>query len=124
MPSLVRLVLTVVLVAACREPAAPAPADAGGASPPSTPPAADPDPPAADPAPRGCTVDADCGDGVCEGEGCDAGAGTCAPRERMCTRDLQTYCGCDGRTFQASGSCPGARFRHRGACEGDPPGPI
>jgi hypothetical protein len=34
----------------------------------------------------------------------------------MCTRDLRTYCGCDGQTFQSSGSCPGKRFANPGEC--------
>lgn len=66
-----------------------------------------------------CTSAADCASGVCEGEGCGSNEGRCAPEDRMCTRDLQAYCGCDGETFRASGSCPGRRFEHRGACEGD-----
>jgi hypothetical protein len=36
--------------------------------------------------------------------------------ERMCTRDLAEYCGCDGQTFTGSGSCPGGRYAYRGAC--------
>lgn len=68
----------------------------------------------------GCTVDADCGEGMlCEGEGCDPGQGLCVPKARACTRDLRPYCGCDGKTFRSSGSCPGARFAHKGPCEGD-----
>ncbi len=68
----------------------------------------------------GCSTNDDCpADHVCEGEGCEPGAGTCAPKSRMCTRDLQPYCGCDGVTFRNSGSCPGARFSARGPCEGD-----
>jgi hypothetical protein len=27
-----------------------------------------------------------------------------------------TYCGCDGKPFQASGSCPKRTYKHRGAC--------
>jgi len=71
------------------------------------------------PAPAGgaCTTNADCDRGVCEGEGCGEMTGKCAPTERMCTRDLQTYCGCDGIEFSGSGSCPGARFSKRGRCE-------
>lgn len=64
-----------------------------------------------------CTTDADCGDGICEGVGCGEMEGRCVARDRMCTRDLASYCGCDGATFQNSGSCPGARFAYRGACE-------
>jgi len=65
-----------------------------------------------------CDSDADCGtEEVCEGLGCGAGEGRCDARERVCTRDLALYCGCDGVEFQASGSCPGARFAYRGPCE-------
>lgn len=70
---------------------------------------------------KACTTNADCGDGqVCEGEGCGENEGLCMPKDRMCTRDLVTYCGCDGATFQGSGSCPGQRFARRGACEQPP----
>ena len=66
---------------------------------------------------RACNTDADCGDGICEGEGCGDMQGRCAPKTgRMCTRDLRTYCGCDGQTFQGSGSCPGKRFAKTGEC--------
>ncbi|NVB42973.1 hypothetical protein G6O69_34445 [Pseudenhygromyxa sp. WMMC2535] len=65
-----------------------------------------------------CDSDADCGDAqVCEGVGCEAGQGRCVSTERMCTRDLATYCGCDGAEFQSSGSCPGKRYAYPGACE-------
>ncbi|MCB9715816.1 MAG: hypothetical protein H6712_18255 [Myxococcales bacterium] len=74
----------------------------------------------------GCLSDADCGDGrVCEGLGCtDDQPGTCAPSERMCTRDSQAYCGCDGQTFRASGSCPGRRYAAKAPCEGASPSPA
>ena len=63
-----------------------------------------------------CTKTADCGAGeVCEGEmGCDK-TWTCKP-ERPCTRDLRSYCGCDGKTFSASGACPGAKYSKKGGC--------
>jgi hypothetical protein len=84
----------------------PSTADPGIVEQPGTPAAAKP-----------CNTDADCGDGICEGEGCGDMQGRCAPKTgRMCTRDLQTYCGCDGQQFQASGSCPGKRFSKRGEC--------
>ena len=55
--------------------------------------------------------------GMCEGQGCGAGApGRCAAARRACTKDLRPYCGCDGKTFRSSGSCPGRRFAHPGAC--------
>jgi hypothetical protein len=64
-----------------------------------------------------CDVDADCGEGQeCEGVGCEAGQGRCVDDNRMCTRDLATYCGCDGKPFQSSGSCAGARYAYRGEC--------
>lgn len=63
-----------------------------------------------------CNTDADCGEGVCEGLGCGEGEGVCAPKQRMCTRDLRTYCGCDGAEFRSSGSCPGKRFANEGPC--------
>lgn len=66
----------------------------------------------------GCLSDADCeGGGTCEGEGCDNDQlGTCGAPDRMCTRDAQMYCGCDGENFRGSGSCPGRRYAHRGEC--------
>lgn len=64
-----------------------------------------------------CLTAAECGSGICEGEGCGPDTpGTCAPRNRACTRDLRAYCGCDGVTFRTSGSCPGRRFAARGEC--------
>jgi len=63
-----------------------------------------------------CTEASQCASGICEGEGCSAEKGRCASKVAPCTRDLVTYCGCDGRTFQASGSCPRQRYAHRGAC--------
>ncbi|MCX4246707.1 hypothetical protein [Paraliomyxa miuraensis] len=68
---------------------------------------------------QGCLSDADChdGGGVCEGQGCGPDQpGTCAPADRICTRDSQAYCGCDGQTFRASGGCPGQRYASRGEC--------
>ena len=66
---------------------------------------------------RTCTSSADCGeDEMCIGdEGCDV-AWTCQPM-RPCTRDLRVYCGCDGQTFEGSGSCPPRPFASRGPCE-------
>ena len=66
-----------------------------------------------------CLVGDECSSGTCEGLGCgDDAPGKCVPRARGCTRDLRSYCGCDGKTFQASGSCPGRRFSARAKCEG------
>ncbi len=63
-----------------------------------------------------CSEATQCASGICEGEGCGAEQGRCAAKVSPCTRDLVTYCGCDGRTFQASGSCAGKRYARRGAC--------
>jgi hypothetical protein len=115
-----RLALALGLVLATCKGAAPVQdADAGAPTPS---PASDdgvesPPPVSESPPPSGCNDDTDCSGGICEGEGCGPGEGTCQPRDRMCTRDLRPYCGCDGHTFQSSGSCPGKRFAHRGACE-------
>ena len=65
-----------------------------------------------------CDSDADCGEGMlCEGVGCEPGQGRCVVADRMCTRDLAQYCGCDGQLFETSGSCPGRRFAYRGPCD-------
>jgi hypothetical protein len=65
-----------------------------------------------------CDQAIECASGICEGQGCGAGQkGVCMSRNRRCTRDLRTYCGCDGKTFRGSGSCPGRRFESRGACK-------
>jgi hypothetical protein len=89
---------------------------------PSRPPAPEGGEPAAEPVPgrpvgAACLISSECESGVCEGEGCtDDRPGTCVARSRACTRDLRQYCGCDGKTFGASGSCPGRRFAARGPC--------
>lgn len=64
-----------------------------------------------------CSASADCASGVCEGQGCGPGAGTCAPASRTCSGAAVARCGCDGATFQAPGECPGQRFEHAGACK-------
>jgi hypothetical protein len=64
-----------------------------------------------------CLANADCASGVCEGEGCfDETPGKCAPAQRGCTKDLRSYCGCDGKTFKGSGTCPRQRYEAKGAC--------
>lgn len=65
----------------------------------------------------GCRSSADCGRGeqCIGGEGCDQ-PWTCQPM-RGCTRDLVTYCSCQGETVQGSGSCPPEPYAHRGPCE-------
>jgi len=70
------------------------------------------------PAGSTCLLATECSSGVCEGQGCgNDSPGTCASEARGCTRDLRTYCGCDGKTFQSSGSCPGRRYLAREACK-------
>lgn len=95
---------------------------------PSTPPSSPPSsgyqpPPSSDQTPpppaagESCLTGSDCASGICEGQGCDdAHPGTCAPADRMCTRDARAYCGCDGQTFTGSGSCAGKRYASAGAC--------
>ena len=64
-----------------------------------------------------CLIAADCTSGMCEGQGCDAATpGKCVSAERICTQDMQSYCGCDGKDFFGSGTCPGRRYASRGAC--------
>lgn len=66
-----------------------------------------------------CAGADECGEGLfCDGaEGCDV-PWACQPF-RPCTRDLVTYCGCDGETFQGGGNCPGRPFASRGPCDAD-----
>jgi hypothetical protein len=63
-----------------------------------------------------CEASADCESGVCEGAGCGDRKGVCAAAQRGCTKDARPYCGCDGKTFIASGRCPGKRYQHTGEC--------
>lgn len=65
-----------------------------------------------------CKSGADCSkDERCDfAPGCDV-PGACVP-PRPCTKDLVPYCGCDGHTFESSGTCPEKAFSRRGACEG------
>lgn len=70
-----------------------------------------------------CLAGSDCESGICEGQGCgDDEPGACVSKQRACTRDLRSYCGCDGQTFQASGSCPNRRYASRGACRDESAG--
>lgn len=62
-----------------------------------------------------CSKPDDCKSGVCEGEGCDKGP-KCVAANRMCTRDLVQFCGCDGKTFSSSGSCPSRPYKKKGSC--------
>lgn len=67
--------------------------------------------------------------GICFDEPC---TGACAPAEGaelscssdwqclsvlVCTRDIVSYCGCDGDTFEASSSCPPFAYAYEGACD-------
>jgi hypothetical protein len=54
---------------------------------------------------------------MCEGEGCGFNAGKCVRKDRMCTRDLVMYCGCNGKPFSSSGSCPGRVYKNKGPCK-------
>ncbi len=87
---------------------------------PTTAPAPAPAPaPASGPQPEGgsCLTADDCQSKVCEGQGCDADhPGKCVSAERICTQDMQAYCGCDHKDFFASGTCPGRRYAARGNC--------
>jgi hypothetical protein len=65
-----------------------------------------------------CFDSSECGSGMCEGLGCGtAEPGRCAAMDRMCSKDLQRYCGCDGVTFRSSGTCPARRYQNKGSCE-------
>jgi hypothetical protein len=131
-PRAVVLVLASIVLFACpakTEPVTPPSAD-GGATPqpvePTPDPAPEPTPEPGTPVADGgtCLAAEQCASGVCEGEGCtDDKPGKCMPKDRMCTRDARSYCGCDGKTFVGSGSCPGQRYQAAAACEGDP-GPL
>lgn len=67
-----------------------------------------------------------CGEGaLCpEGEYCDfpddacAGAGVCAPRPRVCTREFSPVCGCNGETYtnRCEAARVGANVAHEGEC--------
>ncbi len=112
-----RGLLIAVLLSACPVP----PANGPAASQQATEPLAPRQPPA--PPPLGvvdgqsCTTSGQCASGVCEGEGCGPDQpGFCVPAQRACTRDLRAYCGCDGATFNTSGSCPGRRYAHKEGC--------
>jgi hypothetical protein len=111
-------VVALLMLAACPprnnpQPMAPAPAPADGFEPPVSHSNA---PPLAEDG-AACLAGGDCSSGVCEGLGCgDDAPGVCVTAHRACTRDYHAYCGCDGQTFNASGSCPGQRYAAREAC--------
>jgi len=67
-----------------------------------------------------CSAGEQCLSGFCVGDALEACTrdplGTCTSDPPMCTRDLRSYCGCDGAPFRASGSCPNRSFRRRGPC--------
>jgi hypothetical protein len=91
----------------------PSEAAPGGSAPPASP---SPGPP------RSCVTNADCGPGrQCQGpDGCNT-TWSCGP-PRACTRDLATFCGCDGVSFQSSSTCPMRPYAHAGGCS-PPPSP-
>lgn len=67
---------------------------------------------------RACVSSADCPGGEeCHiVEGC-ATPSYCGPLlGRQCSGDLTPYCGCDGRTFNASSTCPTRTYENRGPC--------
>jgi hypothetical protein len=129
-----RLAVIAILVAACSSPSKPptptpvepTPVEQPDAQPLDQPPTAidaGAAPVAIDAAPAlaadgaSCLRNEECASGTCEGEGCfDDRPGTCAPAQRGCTKDLRSYCGCDGVTFKTSGSCPKRRYSAKGAC--------
>lgn len=123
-----RCLALVIALAACSSsstttpvepaPVRPTPTPVVEADPVEPPPAqAAPEPPAKLADGESCTSSDACASGTCEGLGCtDDKPGRCAPAQRACTRDLRQYCGCDGKTFQASGSCPGRRYEAKAAC--------
>ncbi len=65
-------------------------------------------------------VDVDC-PGACRGTTCPTDAQPngdwVCDTSGACTDDIQAYCGCDGATFQGSGSCPQRAFAHEGECD-------
>jgi|GEM_PF-2033753 len=64
-----------------------------------------------------CLSAKDCNSGMCEGMGCGTGQpGVCVEAQRICTKDLKRFCGCDGTSFRGSSSCPGRRYAHEGRC--------
>lgn len=65
---------------------------------------------------KACTSHSDCAEGQqCRGPaGCDK-SWQCKPA-RPCTKDIQIYCSCEGKTVRGSGSCPPVPYKHRGLC--------
>jgi hypothetical protein len=64
-----------------------------------------------------CLANDECASGVCEGKGCDdKSPGQCVEARRICPHNRVPFCGCDGKSFNASSACPGKRYRDRGAC--------
>lgn len=67
---------------------------------------------------RICTTNADCRRGeTCFGPS-SCGATLRCQRVRGCAGRRETFCGCDGETFEAPSACPGRAFLRRGECEG------
>lgn len=126
--SLSGLCLAAMMLVGC-PPASPPPVPPGAGQPvvdPGQAPTPAPPPPAAAPEPADagvlrvdgepCDQASECAGGICEGLGCGELEGVCASNARPCTRDLVTYCGCDGADFRGSGTCPGQRYAYRGEC--------
>jgi len=73
--------------------------------------------------PEGCTSNADCPNGVCQGEqGCDS-IWRCGPPQ-ACGAAITEFCGCDGVTYQSGSTCAPRPYQYRGRCEDGPPDPV
>ena len=66
----------------------------------------------------GCSKGSECKSGICEGQGCEADQGKCAPKERECTGAKQQLCDCAGKTITVEkAACPGVTFKYPGPCK-------
>ncbi len=66
-----------------------------------------------------CRTNADCGDtDYCVFDNGCRGPGVCQARPRLCTRELNPVCGCDGRTYPnpCEAARAGVNVANRGAC--------
>ncbi|MEC9056024.1 MAG: Kazal-type serine protease inhibitor domain-containing protein, partial [Verrucomicrobiota bacterium] len=66
-----------------------------------------------------CRTNADCGDtDYCVFDNGCRGPGVCQARPRVCTRELNPVCGCDGRTYPnpCEAARAGVNVANRGAC--------
>jgi len=65
-----------------------------------------------------CSKGAECQSGICEGQGCEADQGKCAPKERECTGAKQQLCDCSSQTITVEkASCPGVTYKYPGPCK-------